>query len=899
MGRDTGPVLVTLAGLGGLLALSWMSGAPGEPSGTVGEPSAGSTADGRPAIHVRGPAAGPDRGASFRHPPPTEHRLDEDAERRNRRSREEWFRQMHRAPPEVDVRAIERRNGLAQIAKRNALAAAPARSRDDVAEPVPRWVERGSSNLAGRMHVAVHGPEGRWLFAGSSLGGVWKRELDDGEWTPIGDNLYGGAHWLAALPPDDVSGPPVVLAANDWGLVHRSADDGATWTVPDGVGTPSEVRRLITTSDGTFIPFLVVRSGGTTRVLRSLDNARSFDVVADLGSYRGDVWTPRDGASELYLVDDGELWISEDYGDTWNIVGALPVDGGRAELTGSEAGAPRLWAVVDESDLYRSDDAGATWQHVTGIDDYWVSLNASIHDEDVFAWAGVEVHRTADGGASFDVVNDWYAYYGSEYNRLHADVPGLDVALDAGGDEVWYISTDGGLYRSTTELNTVQNLSMEGLRVSQYYSTLTSAADADHIAAGAQDQGYQLSAAVPAGEGLVSFDQVISGDYGQLTSADGTHDFVYSVYPGFILVQVGEDDPWLDTLDFPPGETYAWLPPLTADPLDPEAFFFCARHLIRYERSGDGWQPVQWSEQDFSSGGYLSALAFSPVDPQRAYAATSNGMLYVSEDHGVTWERADDNGPTAHYFYGTALLPSSTDRDTVTVAGSGYGGASVYRSTDGGHAYEAFDEGLPETLVYTLGEAPDGSGRLFAGTETAAYMRLPDGDEWIDITGAEAPVTTYWSVEALAHENTMRFGTYGRGIWDYQLDPDHTGCFPVQDYDGDGVACDEDCDDHDAAVTPGAADACDGVDTNCDPDDPDEADGDGDGFLACQECDDGDPQVHPGAEEICGNGKDDDCDGVVDCGGCRCRLGRSGPSPGVIAALAVLAALAAAGRRRR
>ena len=36
------------------------------------------------------------------------------------------------------------------------------------------------------------------------------------------------------------------------------------------------------------------------------------------------------------------------------------------------------------------------------------------------------------------------------------------------------------------------------------------------------------------------------------------------------------------------------------------------------------------------------------------------------------------------------------------------------------------------------------------------------------------------------------------------------------DSDGDGYATDEDCDDEDASVNPGATEVCDGVDNNCD-----------------------------------------------------------------------------------
>ena len=114
---------------------------------------------------------------------------------------------------------------------------------------------------------------------------------------------------------------------------------------------------------------------------------------------------------------------------------------------------------------------------------------------------------------------------------------------------------------------------------------------------------------------------------------------------------------------------------------------------------------------------------------------------------------------------------------------------------------------------------------------------------------------------------------------------DDTGSGLV-DADGDGYGSQEDCDDSDPSVHPGAADACNGVDDDCDGEvDEDEgtlfyADMDGDGWgdplvstYACDQqsgwvddatdCDDSEPTVNPAADEYC-NGVDDDCDGEVD-----------------------------------
>ena len=756
-------------------------------------------------------------------PPPTELRLALGSESENKSARKAWYRERHRAPDEVDYRQIERMNGRAQLTKRNRLATS-----GEWRDGAGTWLERGSENQAGRMHVAVHSPDGRSLYGGSALGGVFRGTLDGTDWEPISDNLYGGAHQLVVLEAE-LGAAPILLAATDWGRVHRSADDGLTWSVPVGLDDLWQVRTMARLGDTVFLA--MVDGNEDHGVMRSDDAGATFDLVLDTSDYPVDVWIPRDGDETIYALADGALWVSGDLGDTWDERGTVADQVDRVELRGSEAGAPTLYAVItagQSQTLYRSDDAGFVWTEVHDVTDYWGTLSASITDPDLVAWGGVEVWVSRDGGESFDIVNSWGAYYQDPETQLHADIPGLDVVPDGDG-EIWYVSTDGGLYRSFDGLQTVQNLSLDGLRVSQYYDTHTSTVPPYRVAAGAQDQGYQIAYAEQ-DDDLFEFDQWISGDYGHLVSGDGSHDWLFSVYPGFpgtVLIQQGESGDGMFFAAFPEGENYAWMPPLVADPYKNKAFFFLTSHLYRYELSGGEWRPQLYTDHVFERdpGEYLSGMAFSPVDPERAYAVTNYGRLWWSEDHGLTWKRGGSQDVFGHYFYGTAIAPSPSDRDVAYIGGSGYAGPALFRTDDGGDSWTAWSNGLPDTLVYDVAVARDGTGRVFAATETAAYMRHPDDDEWTDITDNDAPVTIYWSVEALSHENTMRFGTYGRGIWDYQLPLPldlADDCFPVHDADGDFATCDWDCDDADPTRSPLADDACeDGFDADCDGVDPD------------------------------------------------------------------------------
>jgi hypothetical protein len=77
-----------------------------------------------------------------------------------------------------------------------------------------------------------------------------------------------------------------------------------------------------------------------------------------------------------------------------------------------------------------------------------------------------------------------------------------------------------------------------------------------------------------------------------------------------------------------------------------------------------------------------------------------------------------------------------------------------------------------------------------------------------------------------------------------------------------------DCNDQLAVINPGAEEACDGTDTDCNGIVDDGLDVDNDGYRICDtpaDCDDADPNIYPNAPEIC-NGEDTNCNGFPDDG---------------------------------
>jgi hypothetical protein len=715
-------------------------------------------------------------------PPPTEHRLGEGVEAENKSRRKRYFEELHRAAPGVQWRDIERDNGLAEMARRNALAASGASFLMSQS-----WGEIGSKNQAGRMMCAALSPDGTRVYAGAALGGLWRCDYGGVNWTPLGDNLYGGVHEVLALPGEQAGEPDVLVIANSSIGLRVTRDQGQTWETPSGLTTVTSIKELRRFADAapTIVVWAQTNSPSNTPALfASTDYGRTFQMrfqAAAAGN--SDAWVPRTGAlaaNNVFIAHNGRIHRSTNGGFDFTPLATLDAAATNAVITGSEAGAPTLYVALDNGGwkIYRSDNAGASAALVHTPTDFWAEMCASTINAQTVLYGGVEVFRSTNGGASFTKLNTWGQYYSDPLNKLHADTMGLYAWPDAqspNGETVFFCM-DGGIWRSHASGASPLNWSMSGLGVSQYYSTLSSSSNPNLILAGSQDQGYQRGTyQVPTGSGpSTNFAQLISGDYGHLTSSDGTHALVYSNYPGFTLVQEGQANPSLVAyIDFPSSSDHLWLPPVVADPLSATTYFLCAERLYRFTRvSASNWTPTFHSNQDFAAGSarFMTALAFASSDAQRAYASDDVGRLFYSTDHGVTWTQSASGGPPEHYFYGNTFAVHPTNALEAVVGGSGYSASGVKRTLNGGQTWSALTSGLPATMVYDLAYSGDGTGDVYAACEAGAYRFDRVLGQWLNIMSNQAPMTLYWSVEAVGTDR-MRYGTYGRGIWDYDISP--------------------------------------------------------------------------------------------------------------------------------
>ncbi|MDJ0835461.1 MAG: sialidase family protein, partial [Acidobacteriota bacterium] len=499
------------------------------------------------------------------------------------RARREWFEKIHRAAPGVDWREIERGNWQQHLRTRNRLA-------KDGHVGTRHWLEVGSSNQAGRTHSSILSNDKKTIYVGTDLGGLWRADLENAPdpghlyWEPISDGIYGGAYHAAQMADGRL------LKASD-GRIHYSTDNGLTWEESTGLTQINAARgrlRILGEEEGDQVVMFMASKprASESRLYRSLSGGEFFGSIRTVDGH-GDIWTDRTKDGPLYMLGDGKLEVTHDRGDNWEVVGVISEDleDTVGVLAGSEAGAPTFYAAIAGNDgwqVYISQDGGVNWTMGAVFDDFWSdfhSLEASITDPNLLFHGGVEVHRSIDGGMSFEEVHRWWWYYDNPDIYLHADIPGFNFHIMPDGREMLFVNTDGGTYYSEDGGETFNNAMLFGMNVNQIYDILTDKDDPGRILSGTQDQGYQFA---NVGDSLSKFDQVISGDYGHLVSADGSHDVVFSNYPGFTLVSVRNgdgNDLLCCNMDFPEDGQFNWIPFMAADPDDPWKAYICGDRL--------------------------------------------------------------------------------------------------------------------------------------------------------------------------------------------------------------------------------------------------------------------------------------------------------------------------------
>lgn len=413
--------------------------------------------------------------------------------------------------------------------------------------------------------------------------------------------------------------------------------------------------------------------------------------------------------------------------------------------------ANRVW--VGGVDLFRSDDGGQNW----GLASYWAA-NGTLN---LFAPS--------------------YAHADQHVIAFHPDYNGTT-------NQTMFVGNDGGIFRTNNARATVaagDGAACNPLRsqvaftalnnnygVTQFYHGAVFP-DGKTYFGGTQDNGIVLGTE---SQGTNQWREINGGDGGYVEVNPLNPNVLFAEFANVSLRKSTNGGLSFHNATTGLNTNSLFIAPYAMDPSDPNRLWFGGEALFRTTNAATNWQQASTY---LPSADLVSAVAIAPTDANRVLAGDGAGFIYstnraLSTTYRDLWDVAK---PRDGFVSSLAFDP--TDKQIAYATYSTFGEPHVWRTTNGGQAWQSIDgsgnTGLPDIPVHCLVVDPGNPQHLYIGTDLGVYASLDGGATWaVENTGFSNTVVESLRLNVQNGVTTLYAFTHGRGAWKVVIS--NTGC---------------------------------------------------------------------------------------------------------------------------
>ena len=668
-----------------------------------------------------------------------------------------------------------------------------------------QWELAGPINIGGRItDVALHPTNQDIIYAGASVGGVWKSEDKGATWLPIFDGegaLSIGNIAVAESNPDvlyvgtgEANGSATSGAFFGDG-VYKSIDAGDTWE-HIGLENSQHVGRIAvdpTNENRVFVAAagLLYGKSEDKGLYRSNDGGDSWEKVLFISDSTSiidvamDYWSPnivyaaaweriRRPWQRSYGGITSGIWRSMDGGDTWEeLTNGLPWDNpdiGRIGLATSKSAPFTVYASYTTNPItnvfegvYKTTDGGDFWQKVDNDPNVngvfasfgWFFGNVRIdpnNAENVFVLGQVLV-QSADGGENYFEID----------GNNHVDNHGLEIHPE--NSDFMVSGNDGGIYITEDGAQTWTHV--KTLPITQFYEAEIDPSVPYRIYGGTQDNGSM---------GTWSGD---TGDWQRFLGGDGFHvlvnpldnNFMFAEYQwGNLFRSENNGNSFQFIFNGADDDRTNWNTPVVFDPNDPFTLYYGANRLYRSADNGTNWEAISpdLTDGQHPSGslafGTITTVAVAPSNSDVIYVGTDDGNIQKSTIGGLSWENISNGIPDR---YVTQITVDPEDENLVYATLSGYRNVDyqphVLKSTNGGGTWEDISGDLPEIPMNDFIIDVDFEETFYVACDLGVFYTINGGENW-EILGEGLPLTVVNDLVWNQETRTLVAATFGRSI---------------------------------------------------------------------------------------------------------------------------------------
>ena len=464
-------------------------------------------------------------------------------------------------------------------------------------------------------------------------------------------------------------------------------------------------------------------------------------------------------AGSYNVVNNSKFHLSTDNGETFHAIQGIPNYTSRIAIEVTPANPNKVYVLNTTNwssrfdGIYVSEDSGVNFTKTAEKDDIfnspqvWYNLAFTVdnNDEDKLFVGALDIWRSTDGGDDFVRINKSYE---TTPSFTHADIHFLRYF-----NGVLYAGTDGGIYRSTDDGDTFDDLS-NTLSIAQVYTLATAKKDSSKIAVGLQDcGGFGLS-----GQGWSNF------HYGDGTST-AVHPFDDNTYYGMTQNGGGlyqSNDGGLNGKIYGRRPAYGgWVTPLEMNKNGDLYAAFNNLYVLSSSLGSGTWLPTS---NQFSSSSLFSIIEMDPNDVNTIYIyRSSSNRVYRSTDRGRTFSVFKTLSSVID------IEVHHTDSNKIWLLLYD----TLYYSENGGKSYSTYSlaslgiHGYARTIKH---QAYSPNNALYIGTTLGVYYTDDTLDGFHSIS-EYLPNVEVKDMEINSYDNKLTVATYGRGVWQTPIPP--------------------------------------------------------------------------------------------------------------------------------
>jgi photosystem II stability/assembly factor-like uncharacterized protein len=677
-----------------------------------------------------------------------------------------------------------------------------------------RWREIGPMR-GGRVRALAGVPsQPATFYFGMVNGGVWKTTDAGATWQSMWDSQPTGSVGSIAVAESD---PNVVYVASGEGLqrpdlstgdgVYKSTDAGKTWTHLPGLRDGQQIGQVAIDPKDANKVFVAVTGhpygpNEERGLYRSADGGATFKRVLYVNNRTGasevqidpqhpnviyaGMWQRQEAPWEngSWIGAEGGFYRSTNGGDTWTKLRGrgLPDDILQVQVAIAPSDSKRIYAEIGTVRgpvlLMRTDDGGDNWVHAP-VDDTRPEARigggdvpvpkVDPKDPNTVYVATVVTWKSTDAGKTWTGLRG--APGGDDYQNVFINPNNTDIIALA-SDQGVIISQNGG--KTWTQWYNQPTAAMYHVSVDNAFPY--------RVCGGQQDSG---SACVDSrsNDGRITFHDwhpVGIEEYGYAAPDPLDPDIVY----GGKVTRYDRRTGQVQNIAPKAGYRALRTQPLQFSPVDPHSLYFATNTLWLTKDQGKNWTEVSpdlsretWelppSVADYKDTaaakptrrGVIYALGLSPLDVNRIWAGTDDGLIWTTTDGGTHWDNVTPselkafwkvfNMDAGHFDAKTAYAAVNTLRlDDMR--------PHLFRTHDGGKTWTEINNGIPDgAATSAIREDPKRKGLLYAGTETQVYVSFDDGDHWQSLR-LNMPASSVRDLQV--KDDDLIAGTHGRGF---------------------------------------------------------------------------------------------------------------------------------------